>query len=311
MVTLAFAILNFTTYWLWWNKPLNVQVPFLISKQPTSDQGDKEGGEDIEGEDEGDGWVMFKRVAASMWDTIRSTIVCKVSGAIKNTIELIRNVLVALENAIQSIRNVRRTIRSAAQHVADRRGPSESWTAWNVLEFMLFAPLLLFIPVLVLIDMLHDMGTGGGDDDIKPESKRVGTFYSGKLKRSEQACVVFVAGLFATIFGAIHCIAWSFLFPTQTEQLLWRISSLSITCVPLCLLAMAWQDSIGWPNSITPVWVGELLELTSLVMYAVVLILYVLARITLLVTAFMSLRSLPPKVYQTVRWTTFIPHVSV
>jgi hypothetical protein len=36
---------------------------------------------------------------------------------------------------------------------------------------------------------------------------------------------------------------------------------------------------------------------------------YVLSRVALLVIALMSLRSLPPGAYETVHWTTFIPHV--
>lgn len=36
---------------------------------------------------------------------------------------------------------------------------------------------------------------------------------------------------------------------------------------------------------------------------------YILTRFMLLVMAFMSLRSLPPEAYQTVRWTTFIPYI--
>jgi len=30
LVTLAFAALNFVTYGLWWNKPLNVQCPVCV-----------------------------------------------------------------------------------------------------------------------------------------------------------------------------------------------------------------------------------------------------------------------------------------
>jgi hypothetical protein len=39
------------------------------------------------------------------------------------------------------------------------------------------------------------------------------------------------------------------------------------------------------------------------------MLLYVVARVVLLVQAFMTLRSLPPGAYQTVHWTTFIPHI--
>ena len=34
-------------------------------------------------------------------------------------------------------------------------------------------------------------------------------------------------------FGAIHCIAWHFSFPTHIELLMWRISSVTITAVPV------------------------------------------------------------------------------
>ena len=38
-------------------------------------------------------------------------------------------------------------------------------------------------------------------------------------------------------------------------------------------------------------------------------ILYVIARVFTLVLAFTSLRDLPPGAFDTVHWTTFIPHV--
>jgi hypothetical protein len=37
LVTLAFATLNFVTYWLWWDKPLNVQCPMPVRRQATPD----------------------------------------------------------------------------------------------------------------------------------------------------------------------------------------------------------------------------------------------------------------------------------
>jgi hypothetical protein len=33
LVTLAFAVLNFVTYWLWWNKPLDARYPVSVKRR--------------------------------------------------------------------------------------------------------------------------------------------------------------------------------------------------------------------------------------------------------------------------------------
>ena len=98
-------------------------------------------------------------------------------------------------------------------------------------------------------------------------------------------------------FGAIHCIAWLFTFPTHTELLAWRISSIAITAVPVYI-------PVGF---LLAAWVAN-----NNLAYISILpagILYVSARAVTLVLAFTSLRDLPPGAYETVPWTTFIPHV--
>ena len=44
--------------------------------------------------------------------------------------------------------------------------------------------------------------------------------------------------LVTMVFGGIHCVAWSFAFPSSTEQLLWRISSIAITGIPLAVVGV-------------------------------------------------------------------------
>ena len=104
-------------------------------------------------------------------------------------------------------------------------------------------------------------------------------------------------------FGAIHCIAWGFPFLTHTELLMWRVSSVAITAVPIYMPLMFA--------------LGVKLENTDFdtirdIVYILIFpagILYVIARAVTLVLALTSLRDLPPGAFDTFHWTTFTPHV--
>ena len=50
-------------------------------------------------------------------------------------------------------------------------------------------------------------------------------------------------------------------------------------------------------------------NLYATVVYLSAGLLYILARAVTLVLAFTSLRDLPPGAYESVHWTTFVPHV--
>ena len=106
-------------------------------------------------------------------------------------------------------------------------------------------------------------------------------------------------------FGAIHCIAWFFSFPTRTELLTWRISSVVITAVPIyipsmLLLASQLQKMVDSKKFAETV--GYFGALSGGVPY-------IIARAVTLVLAFTSLRDLPPGAYEAVHWTTLIPHI--
>lgn len=104
---------------------------------------------------------------------------------------------------------------------------------------------------------------------------------------------LFVA--YAIGFGAIHCLAWNSPFPSPKERLAWRICSVASTALPMQLIV---EPTINpWRSG----WFSFFLLFFGL-------LLYIVARITIIVLAFMSLRALPVDAYQTVNWTNYIPH---
>ncbi|KAK0229401.1 hypothetical protein EDD85DRAFT_1026871 [Armillaria nabsnona] len=127
-----------------------------------------------------------------------------------------------------------------------------------------------------------------------------------------------------SLFGAFHCAAWSFYFPSHAEMVLWRFAS---TAVLIGLFIGGNYNSIGliaglvnreWLSKLdrtfnvpwkdTKPWV-KILNLIYLLMMLVGIVAYIVARIMLIILAFLQLRSLPPFAFCTVQWTTYIPHI--
>jgi hypothetical protein len=148
-----------------------------------------------------------------------------------------------------------------------------------------------FERMVFLIDPARDL-----EVDLLRE-KRVPTFYAGRIHADSTSAITlyFAEILIAMIFGGIHCIAWSFSFPTHTEQILWRASSIAIMSIPFFFLVLVLVSSF------VPSIFGLLFFFSPLF--------YVFSRLILLILSFISLRSLPASAFYTVRWTTFIPHI--
>jgi len=188
------------------------------------------------------------------------------------------------------------------------------WNTWPRPARVLTWPFIKPLDILV----------GSGYDNRV--GNRVNTFYPLRWYGHDgniSSAVMVIAGI-ASAFGGIHCIGWSFTFPSSTERTLWRVASTSITSVPIALLlaglivCLVDRDLIVALHSryfgpdyylryrsqghVTATWMLRYY-------FGLQLFLYVLSRLVLLMLAFLSLRSLPPGIYHTVHWTSFIPHI--
>ncbi|KAE9989152.1 hypothetical protein EG328_000084 [Venturia inaequalis] len=125
------------------------------------------------------------------------------------------------------------------------------------------------------------------------------------------------------VYGGIHAVGWNFVFATQTEQLLWRISCplLIVLGVPMYSFIKSVEGKVVTGffrklvrikrsvfNSLRHGQGNRFLAFSHVVCFLCFLP-YCAARIFLVVEAFISLRHVPEGVYQLVEWTTYIPHL--
>ncbi|KAF8061703.1 hypothetical protein FPV67DRAFT_292863 [Lyophyllum atratum] len=137
--------------------------------------------------------------------------------------------------------------------------------------------------------------------------------------------------LFGAVFGGLHCLAWSIHFPTTTERLLWRISSLCITFIPPVgtylyhglkehsfkhalwpiagIFASPESSYYGQGYRNMKIGLREWRDAVAAILMIFLGLAYVTARLTLIVEAFTCLRSMPEAVHTNVDWTTYIPHL--
>ena len=106
----------------------------------------------------------------------------------------------------------------------------------------------------------------------------------------------FFLGLFACGFGGLHCLAWNSPFATSEERLAWRVCSVAATVLPIFLT----HQMFYWYH-ISTSRASQIGLIASLALYA-------LARSTIIVLAFTTLRALPADAFQTVNWNNYLPH---
>ncbi|KAK7040672.1 hypothetical protein VNI00_009578 [Paramarasmius palmivorus] len=268
IITVGFAVLNFGTYFLWWNKPLRVRHPLRVywrQQNKAEKVLDQNGGPH--------GWkAKLRGFTVGLWTIFRDA-------------------------AVAALKSIFAVINFLAF-----QGMNEEDVNWRVLGFALI--LLPFLVVFHLIMASIFIITDANDDYMAY------VVNSSRLEEESFTLYILVYGL-TTLFGAIHCIPWNFQFPTHTEQLLWRISAGGLVVLPVGLgvvfvILFLIGALVDWCGKDSEDFIGF-----SLVIFDALLlpIAYFVARVILMVLALMELRNLPQSAYQTVQWTTFIPHI--
>ena len=153
------------------------------------------------------------------------------------------------------------------------------------------------------LEVISNFIVGFQDNDFNLSSKdTVPRFWANSTGNDFWITDIIMLGV-GICFGAIHCIAWGFSLPSHTELLIWQVSSVAITTIPtyiaLTFGLATWLDCTDFNNAA---------DIAVLSIFPAG-ILYILAQVFTLVLAFTSLRDLPPGAFDTIHWTTFIPHV--
>lgn len=161
-----------------------------------------------------------------------------------------------------------------------------------------------------IFERVSDMIGRDRTQDVTEGQMRVATFFASPISASESTKIMMTTSIIGAIFGGIHCIGWNFVFPTHTETILWRISSTVITGIPVAAFITSFMNILEESSKSRILRgfsaVGGFLSMVVLTLGVPV---YVLARISLLIEAFIALRSLQPGAYALVMWTSFLPHV--
>ena len=190
------------------------------------------------------------------------------------------------------------------QHIKEHISTEGTVTALQVKTALMK---LLKFPARTL-DVLVDRGADIlASDDVSGGAIRVPTFYASSTPNAVNLVVRRLTSIVAILFGGIHCAGWNFPFPSHTELIIWRVSSLIILIVP-CIGVLA--DVIHNTDAIIcHTFVNDTIGIALFWGFLYSTPIYGLARLILFVEAFIALRHLPPGAYAVVEWTALLLHI--
>lgn len=119
-----------------------------------------------------------------------------------------------------------------------------------------------------------------------------------------------------SVYGLLHLLAWNDSFPTCIEHILWRISTVVVTASGMAIfltvfVGAALEEWFRYMLDVDNVnWTAAMIRtLLHILVYSIVL-LYILARLYMIIETFRQLLYLPPDAYQVASWSYYLPHIS-
>ncbi|TFK59979.1 hypothetical protein BDN72DRAFT_965886 [Pluteus cervinus] len=301
VVTLAFAVLNIITYGFWWDKPLNVncQIQIHIRPEDSSTRLDTNESREGDGSQVGRGGHQVREGRKGG----RNAVIERGDNQESNKL---------LTPPIQQDRG-----NGDATMMKDGRSQKRTSSfERRLLHLPRWVDYRLVVrPFTALVHPIQDMLKCS---DVENGARHVPMFYGCSVFSDDLLQIRLTSCFLGMIFAGIHFIAWNSHFPTQFELLLWRVSSLVVLVIPFLvgLIGIILGDWDFDPKSDWNVGRKEYGPLLTAifrpirwVLYVLGPILYILARISLIVQAFISLRNLEPAILQNVAWTSYIPHL--
>jgi hypothetical protein len=284
LVTVAFASLTGVIYYLWWNKPLDVRCSFPVHFLP--DRLGKISG-DIEKEETSPQDIPSPKIPAEEIPEPNEDVVVNPNPLPTTSIQVDTSTPDPPPTRMERFRAFR-------QGACERDG-----TLLGLGYVFIGFPLERFFGAL---------SDTGNCTTLEGKSLRVPTFYSSGHNDNNRGIPIFLVVWIATVFGAIHCIAWSFHFATLQELWAWRISAILISGLPISIFTVGILCELTDCKDNAPTWM-KLHELfTGSILFGM-MSLYIIARIILLVLPFVAVRALPPGAYVQLNWVTFLPHI--
>ncbi|KJA18687.1 hypothetical protein HYPSUDRAFT_205206 [Hypholoma sublateritium FD-334 SS-4] len=321
IVTLGYAMLNGITYALWWNKPQNVGVPvYLEIKAPLMDSLDDKPAALSSSEMESGieqpqmnmetasnvGQVTVPQESAHLVPFTHSLDDKPAAPSSSETesgielpqmhMEMVSSSLVTKELDYFVSKNLTDARPHKLSHLV--RKLKDEWDSSPGYQLLLLIPYRLIQGVLRPISKLGESKS----DYVGKGDLRVPIFFAEPAGDSKTAVFLSVV---ATLFGCAHLVPSFFLhYLSPTEMWLWRISAAFITVQPFFAgLYLYYVDSKTGLN--LPDWVENIC--TGLILGASPL--YVVARLALIILAFVSLRDLTGNALSGIDWISSIPHL--